>query len=96
MKRPEGSTEQSMETLKAQIEQLRNDVASLTQTIGAVADKAGVEALDQAERVAHDVRARSRRAANAVVAEVEEKPLLSVGAALVIGFALGAFFTRNK
>lgn len=96
MKQPDDTDVRSVETLKAQIEQLSADVASLTHTLGAVADDAGAEVIDRAAKAADDVRARSRRAADAVAAEVEEKPLLSLVVALLVGLVLGALFSRQK
>lgn len=96
MKQPEDTTQQSVETLKAQLEQLSADVALLTRTLGAVADEAGAEAVGRATKVADNVRAHSRQAAEAVAAEVEERPLLSLVVALLVGLVLGALFGRQR
>ncbi|MEI4260807.1 DUF883 family protein [Roseovarius sp. D0-M9] len=95
------------EDLQAQIAILRDDIASITDTLGAMA-KAQKEGMTEAAQKRFDeARARGTNAINSAQAQadalnaqahefVHDKPALSLGMAAALGFVVGILTTNRR
>lgn len=93
--------------LHAQITILRNDIASITDTLGAMAKAQKDGMAEAAQKRFNDARARGADALSTAQAQaaalneqahefVHEKPALSLGMAAALGFVVGILSTSRR
>ena len=82
------------ETLKKDIEQLRNDLAALAKSYRASGENHAQAGLDAARGKYDDLRREAGRHAQDVGSEIEARPFTSVLAAFGIGLVLGKLIGR--
>ena len=78
-------TEADLATLRADVTQLRKDLAKITETLQ-----------DVARHGAQTVADRAKTAAQSVTHEIEERPLTAVLTAFSVGTILGMLFSRRS
>ncbi|SEL17282.1 DUF883 family protein [Roseovarius nanhaiticus] len=95
------------EDLQKQIATLRQDLAGITETLGAMAKAQKEGMTDAAQKRFEDARARGADAINSAQAQanalnaqahdfVQEKPALSLGMAAALGFVVGILSTNRR
>ena len=93
--------------LHAQITILRNDIASITDTLGAMAKAQKDSMTETAQKRYNEARARGADAFSSAQAQaaalneqahefVHEKPALSLGMAAALGFVVGILTTSRR
>ncbi|HVI28933.1 hypothetical protein [Hansschlegelia sp.] len=92
-----GATGARASSVEADLETLRKDVATLTETLStlvsdsaATARSAAREGMNRASAAADDARARAQAAADDLSATIVENPLTAVLVALGLGYVVGA------
>lgn len=90
------TTEQTVDadTLKKDIDALREDVRTLMTDLGAVAKKSSERGLAQGKDVADQALERATEARSTVEDKVRENPLAAIGIALGAGVLLSALSRR--
>lgn len=96
MKQAEDNTEQDVAALREQMDQLGADLAAVTRTLENLVGNVRTDTVEKVKDAASDARARARRAGEAVAAEIEERPIMSLILAFLAGLVLGALFGRQK
>lgn len=76
-----------MQTLRAELERLRDDLGSIVKTASDVATDAGSAATETVCKAA-------KRASASVTKEIEQRPLTSIGISFFVGLVLGVLFGR--
>ncbi|MDZ7750357.1 MAG: DUF883 domain-containing protein [Gammaproteobacteria bacterium] len=91
--------DKELEQLKTDVATLREDMATLIDTIKQAGLKEGSEAYEgmqtRARQAGADVRRRATEAYGAVGREVEERPLTSILVAFGTGFVVGMLLDRR-
>lgn len=84
-----------IDALKAELDKLRGDLVTATRTVkelgGTLSDQAAGRVRETAERT----RAQVRKSAADVGHEIEERPLVSIIGAFLVGLLLGMVFARR-
>lgn len=87
--------DKDLDALRAEMAQLRKDLASMAGTVKGMASEVGADAYQRVRATADEARHRAERAAEDVSQTIEERPLMSVLVAFVVGLLLGALFGRR-
>ncbi|ALP52432.1 hypothetical protein Tel_04330 [Candidatus Tenderia electrophaga] len=89
-----------LDQVKSDLSDLREDMATLLQTMKASGVAQGQEyydrAYDSARRTGEAIRDRAEDTYDAIGREVEQRPLTSVLAAFATGFAVGMILDRRR
>jgi len=96
MSADETKLERDTAALRADIEQLRTDLSSVTRTLKEMAADVGSQAFERAKAKTAQARDEAKRAGDAVTHQIEEKPLLSVIIAFLVGLALAGLIRRQR
>jgi ElaB/YqjD/DUF883 family membrane-anchored ribosome-binding protein len=83
------------ETLRAEIDQLRADMAAIARTLKDLGTEEGSRVYERLRHSAERVRGEAEHAADSVTRRIEEKPLSAVILAFVVGAILGALIGRR-
>lgn len=83
------------ETLRAEIDQLRVDMAAIARTLKDLGTEEGNRVYARLRESAEHARGEAEHAADSVTRRIEEKPLSAVVLAFVIGAILGALIGRR-
>ncbi len=83
------TTEKDIDDLKAQIAELRSDLAGVADAIKKLSGDAADEGVERVRRTAERARDRAKDTLGNLENEIEERPLTSVATAFGIGFILG-------
>jgi ElaB/YqjD/DUF883 family membrane-anchored ribosome-binding protein len=88
-----------VDTIKADLDVLRKDIASVLETIKGTARSRAESELDALQRrvnqITADLQASGRDSLRAVEGQIGEKPLVSVAIAFAIGLVIGKLFDRR-
>ena len=89
----------SLEDLSAQIDILKNDIATLTTSVGEYSKSKGRAAADSARSTANDLatsgRVKALETQDAAEEFVREQPAAALGIAAGLGFLVGLIATRR-
>ena len=88
------ATEKELQELKAEFATLKEELASIGDTVGRIAHSATDEGRERVCSAASRSREQARETLSAFEKEVEERPMTSIAAALGIGFILGKLLDR--
>lgn len=92
----EEATPQDIQALRNELGQLRKDLSAMAGTLKDLAGDLGSDAYDRVRTAAGKVRTRAETAAEDVTDTIEQRPLLSIVTAFVIGLLLGVLFGRQR
>lgn len=84
-----------IETLKVEIDKLRADVAATTRTLKDLGGSLGAQAAATLRGSAERARSEVHKAADDVSHQIEERPLISIIGAFLIGLVLGTLLSRR-
>lgn len=84
-----------VEALKVEMERLRADVAATTRTLRDIGGSFGEQAAGRVRETAERARAKANRTVEDVEHQIEERPLVSIIGAFLVGLLLGALFSRR-
>jgi ElaB/YqjD/DUF883 family membrane-anchored ribosome-binding protein len=84
------------EALRRDLEQLRNDFAAMGKTVRGLAGEVGSETYARVRDRADKARVQAEKAADTVVQTIEDRPLVSIMGAFVVGLILGLLFGRQR
>jgi ElaB/YqjD/DUF883 family membrane-anchored ribosome-binding protein len=87
--------QKDIDALRAELGQLRKDLSAMAGTLKGIAGDVGADAYQRVRTTAEQARQRAERAAEDVSSTIEERPLMSVVIAFVVGLLLGAVFGRR-
>jgi ElaB/YqjD/DUF883 family membrane-anchored ribosome-binding protein len=88
-------TETESEQLRSEIEKLRADLASLTNTVQKIASHWGEEAKGAFSQSAGRMEEKARESIDKLAHQVEEKPIASVATAFGVGILIGLILNRR-
>lgn len=88
--------ERDYETLRKELDQLRSDIAALTQTLKDIAGKEGNAAYQSARQSAQRAQEQAAQTVGAVGQEIGEKPFTSVLSSFSLGLLIGMMFSRRS
>ncbi|NKI34440.1 DUF883 family protein [Wenzhouxiangella sp. XN79A] len=88
------ATEKELQELKAEFATLKDELASIGETVGRIAHSASDEGRQRVRSAANRSREQARETWGAFEKEVEDRPMTSIAAALGIGFMLGKLLDR--
>lgn len=91
----EDQRSRDVEALKVEMEKLRADVAATTRTLRDLGGSLSGQAADRVRETADRARARVTKTADDVGHQIEERPLVSIIGAFLLGLLLGALFSRR-
>ncbi len=83
------------EALRSDVERLRADLVTITDTLKDIAGVEGSAAYERVRQAAERARGESDRLARSALREVEQRPMTSIGISFVIGLLLGLLFSRR-
>ncbi len=89
-------TESDIKTLRAEMAQLRDDLAKISDTMQGAIRHGGAEAMQKAQHSAHQAQEKAKRATQSVVEEIEERPVTAALAAFSAGLVLGMLFSARR
>jgi ElaB/YqjD/DUF883 family membrane-anchored ribosome-binding protein len=84
-----------VEALKVEVDKLRADLAATTRTLREVGGSLGEQAAERVRVTADRARQRVSKTADDVSHQIEERPLVSIIGAFLVGLLLGALFSRR-
>ncbi len=84
------------ETLRKELDQLRSDLGTLTQTLKGIATDEGSAAYDKVRQSAQKAQAQASQAIGAVGTEIGERPFTSMVTAFSIGLVIGMLFSHRS
>lgn len=97
--RNERDLSSDLDAIRGDIDTLRKDLAAVLEGIKGKASnraEAEIQALQKRiNRIADDVQASGREGMRAIEERIEERPLVSLGLAFVVGLVLGRLFNRR-
>jgi ElaB/YqjD/DUF883 family membrane-anchored ribosome-binding protein len=89
-----------VDAIKADLEALRKDLASVLETIKGTAKSRAESELDALQKrlnqMASDVQASGRESLRAFEGQIGEKPLVSVAIAFAVGLMIGKLFDHRR
>lgn len=88
--------EADLKTLRAEMAQLRDDLAKISGTMQDAMRHGGAEAMQKAQDSARHAQERAKRTAENVVEEIEERPVTAALAAFGAGMVLGMLFSARR
>jgi len=83
-----------MEALKAQIDDLRSDLAGIAEAIKKLSGDAADDGVERIRRATRQTRDKARETLGSLEGEIEDRPLISVAIAFGVGFILGKLLDR--
>ena len=83
------------ETLREEINQLRADMAAIAATLKNMGAEGGSRMYERLRESAERAKGEAEHAAASVGQRIEEKPLIAVVTAFVLGAILGALISRR-
>ena len=90
------STEADIEALQAEIQKLRADFASLSETLRDVLRHGSAETLAKARQSGEKIWSEAARHAHGLTEEIEEKPVTAAAIAFGVGIVLGMLFSGHR
>lgn len=90
------NTVKDVDTLQADLQQLRTDLAAIAHTLQTLTGDASSDALAHVRAQAEKARKRAESAAGEISASIEERPLTSLGISFIVGLLLGLLFGRAR
>lgn len=84
------------EALRMEMNQVRDDLAAVVQTLKEMGSERGAEAFERLRSSADRARSEGERMAQSVSRELEQRPFSSVVAAFGIGLLLGFLFGNRR
>ncbi|MGZ9106999.1 MAG: DUF883 family protein [Rhodoplanes sp.] len=84
-----------IEALKVEMDKLRMDMAAATRTLREIGSSLGAEAAGRVRESADKAREQVRKTADDVSHQIEERPIVSIIGAFVVGLLLGMLFSRR-
>ena len=81
--------------LRAQVDTLKQDLATLTQILKRLAGARGTEGIESLKSMAADAEKRAREVSAAFEGKVAERPLVSLLVAFGVGMVIGKLFERR-
>lgn len=88
-------SESDIESLEAEIKQLRADLAQLSETFRDVLRHGSTEALNRARESGERVWGEARRRAEGISEGIEQKPVAAALTAFGLGMILGMLFSHR-
>lgn len=85
----------STETLRAEMEQLRGDMAAIAKTLKALGVEGGNDVYERFRQTAGKAKGEAEDAVTAVGLRIEERPLTAVFISFIVGAILGALISRR-
>ena len=89
------STQADVETLQAEIKKLREDFASLSETLRDVLRHGSTETIAKARESGERLWGEARKHARGLTDEIEEKPVIAALTAFGVGIVLGMLFSHR-
>jgi ElaB/YqjD/DUF883 family membrane-anchored ribosome-binding protein len=84
-----------IEALKVEMDKLRADMAAATRALTEIGGSLGAEAAGRVRESAEKVRGQVRKTADDVSQQIEERPIVSIIGAFLMGLLLGMLFSRR-
>lgn len=88
------STDKELQQLREEFSNLKDELASIAETVGRIASSATEEGQQRVHAAADRTRQHAQQTLGAFEREVEERPMTSIAAAMGIGFILGRLLDR--
>lgn len=88
--------DQDVDKLRKEMDQLRNDMRSITDTLKTMATDRGERGYEQVKASVDQARDGARRASHAVESQIEDKPFSSVLLTFVIGLITGLLVQSRR
>jgi ElaB/YqjD/DUF883 family membrane-anchored ribosome-binding protein len=88
--------QKEMDSLRSDLAQLRGDMSDLMKSVNGLASSVGADVSAKLREKTGHARARAEQAAQTVVHEIEERPLVSVLGAFIVGLILGLLLTLRR
>lgn len=89
-------TSADIQTLQAEMNQLRTDFGKLSETLRDLVRHGGEETAAKARESGERIWAETKRNARSVSQEIEEKPITAAVAAFSVGVILGMLFGSRR
>ena len=90
------STEADIQALQAQIKELRDDLAGLTETLRDLARHGSAEATAKMRESGEKLWGEAKKKASGLAEEIEEKPVTAAVTAFSVGVLLGMIFSGRR
>jgi ElaB/YqjD/DUF883 family membrane-anchored ribosome-binding protein len=84
------------ETLRKELDRLRSDISSLTQTLKGIATDEGSAAYETVRQSAKRAQTQAEQAIGAVGSEIGERPFTSMVTVFGIGLVIGMLFSHRS
>ncbi len=91
----DGNKQANVSDLQAEMAQLREDLAKVTDTLKHMASGEAQAAYGRVRSAAEEAQARATKTAEAVGNEISDRPFTSVATAFGAGILLGMLFSRR-
>lgn len=88
--------ETDMQTLRAEVGDLRGDLAKISATVGDIARRRTGEAYQAVHNSANELKHEAQRTAKRVVHEMEQRPVTAAVTAFAVGVVLGLLFNHRS
>lgn len=89
-------TDVDVAKLRADLDQLRNDIAKLGDTVKTVLADGGDAAYERVRRSAEKYQKRAKDFVDIAAEEIEERPIATILSAFGIGLVMGLLFSRRS
>ena len=86
---------ETTEVLREEIRQLRADMTAIAGSLKNLGAESGAEVYERLRESAAKVKGEAEHAATAVGRQIEEKPLIAIFTAFILGAILGALLGRR-
>ncbi len=90
------TAEADLESLQAELKQLRTDFAKLNETMRDLVRHGSAEAVSRARESGEKLWGEAKRHASTVTGEIEEKPITAAITAFGLGVVLGMLFSSRR
>ena len=90
------ATAKDTEALRQELERLREDFAQMGKTMKSLANDVGSDAMARMRDASEQAKLRAGQAADTVTHTIEERPLVSLLSAFIVGLILGILFGRQR
>lgn len=88
--------QKEIDSLRSDLAQLRGDMSDVMKSVNGLAASVGADVSAKVREKTGQARARAEHAAQTVVHEIEERPLVSVLGAFIVGLILGLLLTVRR
>ncbi|MDX1635023.1 MAG: hypothetical protein R3280_10315 [Marinobacter sp.] len=88
--------DQDVDKLRKEMDQLRNDMRTITETLKTMAVDRGERGYEQVRASVDQARDGARRASQAVESQIEDKPFSSVLLTFVVGLITGLLVQSRR